>query len=123
MITITNLTNGKSITQTPSSFKWSRMRVSAADSGRDVTGKMYVNQVTQKVKLEIEFTGVQWQKGAQILQAADSEYVQVTFPDMLSGTVLTKVFYTGDREGDVHIWWDEDSRKILSSLAFNLIER
>lgn len=121
MITITNLSNNKTITIAPSSFKWSRMRVSAADSGRDQTGTMYVNQVTQKVKLECEFTGLTWQQGSQLLQACDSEYVSVQYPDMLTGTMQTKTFYTGDREGDVYLWWS--NKKILSSLTFNFIER
>ena len=123
MITITNLDNGQSITIAPSSFKWSRNRVSAADSGRDQGGTMYVNQVTQKVKLELTFNGLDWAKGSELLQCCDSEYITCTYPDMLTATYQTRTFYTGDREGEVFIWWDEDYNKILSSLTFNFIER
>lgn len=97
------------------------MRVSAADSGRDQGGTMYVNQVTQKVKLEVEFKGLDWQQGSQLLQACDSEYVQVQYPDMLTGGYQNKTFYTGDREGEVYIW--VSGKQILSSLTFNFIER
>ena len=123
MITIKNLDNNSSMTVVPSSMKWSRMRVSAADSGRDVSGTMYVNQITQKEKLELAFNGLTWQEGSRLLKVCDSQYVQVTYPCMLTGTMQTKTFYTGDREGDVWIWWDAASKKILSQLSFNLIEK
>ena len=121
MITIRNIDTGYTVNITPSEFQWSRMRVSSADSGRDYSGTMHVGQITQKIKLEVKVNGYTWQEGASLLQALDSEYVSVTYPDMLTGTFQTKTFYTGDREAPVYLWWD--NKKILSTISFNLIEQ
>lgn len=121
MITIKNLDNQSTITVTPSAMKWSLQDVSAADSGRDVTGYMYKNMVTQKRKLELEFTGWKWSDVSSLLQVLNSEYFLCTFPDMLSGQVETRTFYAGDRECPVYVWWD--GAKILSTTTVNFIER
>jgi len=120
MIKFTNA-NGTSLTVTPSQMKWSLQDVSAADSGRDYTGRMYKNRVAQKRKLEFEFNGWDWTKVSQILQVVNSEYITVRYPDMMTGAFQTRTFYVGDRETSVYVWW-EDS-KILSTLTFNVIER
>lgn len=121
MITITNLTSGYSVTVTPSSFKWSLQDVSAADSGRNVEGTMYKNMITQKRKLELEFPARQWTEVSSLLQAVNSEYFTVRYPDMLSGTFETRTFYCGDREVPVYTWFD--NQKVVSNITFNVIER
>lgn len=121
MITITNLDTNVSLTVVPSSMKWSLQDVSAADSGRDVTGKMYKNLVTKKRKLELEFNAIEWSECPDLLAAVDSEYFTVEYPDMLTGTMLTKTFYRGDVETPVYCWWTD--KKILSTVSFNCIER
>lgn len=120
MVKFTN-SNGNSIEVVPSAMKWSLQDVSASNSGRDYTGKMYKNKITQKRKLEFEFNGWEWTAVSQILQVINTEYISVKYPDMMTGTVQTRTFYVGDRETDVYCWW-EDS-KVLSSLTFNVIER
>ncbi len=121
MITITN-GNGYSISFTPASLKWSLQDVSAADSGRDQSGKMWKNTVAKKRKLELEFHGTDLTETANILKAVtDTEYFNVYYPDFLTGTYETRVYYVGDRETDVFTWWD--NQKVMSSLTFNLIER
>lgn len=105
----------------PSSLKWSLSDVSAADSGRDVAGTMYKNQVTKKRKLELEFSGRQWTDVSSILKAVDSEYFTIYYPDMLSGNMETRTFYCGDKEVPVYTWFN--SQKYVSSITFNCIER
>lgn len=121
MITITNLSNNTSITVIPSAMTWSLNNVNAPDSGRDYTGYMYTNRVTQKRKLELEFSGFDWKEVSDLLKAINSEYCSVKYPDMLSGTMETRTFYAGDQEAPVYIWWN--GQKICSTLKFNLIER
>lgn len=120
MIKITN-PNGTSITVVPSSMKWSLQDVSAADSGRDTTGYMYKNMVTQKRKLELEFSGYTWHECSQLLKVINAEYFTVKYPDMLSETLETRTFYAGDRECPVYTWWD--GQKIISKISVNFIER
>lgn len=120
MVRFTN-SNGTYLEVIPSSMKWSLQDVSAASSGRDYTGKMYKNMITQKRKLEFEFNGLEWTEVSKILKVINSEYITVRYPDMLTGTVQSKTMYVGDRDTDVYCWWDD--KKILSSLTFNCIER
>ncbi len=121
MITITNQNTNTSITVVPSKMTWSLMDVSAAESGRTYTGRMYKNRVTQKRKLQLEFAGTSWSETSAILQKVNSEYVTVTYPDMLTGSMRTSEFYVGDREAPVFVWWD--GKKICSSVTFDLLER
>ena len=121
MITFTKKSNGTTLTVTPSSMKWSLQDVSAADSGRDATGYMYKNRVTQKRKLEFTFNGLTWADASTLLQIINEEYFYVTYPDMLTGSTQTKEFYAGDRECPVWVWLAD--KKILSETTFNVIER
>ena len=120
MITIKNLDTSYTITTTPKSYKWSVNSVNSANSGRDTSGKMYPNIVTQKRKLELEFAGVTWQEASNLLKAVNSEKIQVTYPDLLDFTNETRIFYVGDRDMEAFTWWN--GREICSSLKFNLIE-
>lgn len=105
----------------PSQFEWSLQRVSAGESGRDDTGKMHVNQVTQKRKVKLVWLGKDWQTTSQILKAFNPQYIKVTYPDMLSGKYETRTFYTGDRTAPVKLWWTNN--KLMEQIAFDIIER
>ena len=123
MITITNYDTGQTLEIVPSLMEWSLQDVSAADSGRDTRGTMHKNRVSQKVKLTLEFNGIEWRRASTIIQAVDSEYFAVTYPDAKSGTMETRTFYRGDVTTPVWMWWDKEARKIYSKVAFNVIER
>ena len=105
----------------PSTFEWSLQRVSAGESGRDDTGKMHVNQVTQKRKIVLSWLGKDWATTSFILKAFNPQYIKVTYPDMLSGKFETRTFYTGDRKAPVKLWWTNN--KLMESISFDIIER
>lgn len=106
---------------TPSTFEWSLQRVSSGESGRDDTGRMHVNQVTQKRKLKVSWLGKDWQTTASIMKAINPEYLKVTYPDMLSGKYETRTMYTGDRTAPVKLWWTNN--KLMESISVDFIER
>ena len=104
----------------PSSFQWGLQDISAAESGRTDDSVMHKNRVAQKRKISLGWKGVDWQTTAQIMTAFNPEYINVTYPDMLSGTVETRKFYVGDRTAPVKWWWVGNQR--LESISFDIIE-
>lgn len=104
----------------PSSLQWGIQSVSDSNAGRTTDGKMHVNLITRKRKLELEWTGVSFAVAAEILQAVNPETFDVTYLDALTNTRLTKTFYVGDRTAPVYSY--TDGYQWYSNVAFNIIE-
>lgn len=105
----------------PSAFTWGLQDISAAESGRTDDTLMHKNRVGQKRKISLQWNCPDWQTTARILQAFNPEYINVTYPDMMSGAYETRIFYVGDRSAPVKMWWT--SKKRMESLSFDIIER
>jgi hypothetical protein len=106
----------------PSRCEVNYQDISAPDSGRTLDGLMHKKKVGQKVKLELEWKGVSDEDASTILLAFDPEYVDVTYHDTKTNSILTKNFYTGDRKGSTY-WWNDDGEFTYLSVAFNIVER
>ena len=72
----------------PSKMSWSLQDVSIGDSGRDDTGYMYKGRITQKRKLELEWSAITPDKASIILNAFNPEYVNVRYFDAMDMPVL-----------------------------------
>lgn len=105
----------------PSAFSWGLQDISASESGRTDDTTMHKNRVGQKRKISLTWNGKDWQTTSKILQAFNPEYIDVTYPDMLSGTYETRTFYVGDRSAPVKWWWIGNQR--TESISFDIIER
>ena len=105
----------------PSEFQWGLQDVSAGESGRTDDALMHKNRVAQKRKLEISWVGKNWSETAFIMTAVNPEYIDVYYPDMLSGQYETRNFYVGDRTAPVKLWWVDN--KMVERISFDLIER
>lgn len=105
----------------PSAYEWSLQDVSAGESGRTDDALMHKNRVAQKRKLKVEWVGKDWQETSTILQSVQKEYLQVRYPDMLSGQYETRTFYVGDRTTPVKLWFT--NRKLIEKISFDFIER
>ena len=105
----------------PSRLNWSLQDVSIGDSGRDDTGYMFKGRVTQKVKIELEWSAVSPSVASTILQAFNPEYINVRYFDPMENSWQIKNFYVGDRSGNVKIW--SVNQKIYESISFDIIER
>lgn len=105
----------------PSAFSWGLQDVSSAESGRTEDTTMHKNRVGQKRKIELQWNAMSVADTARILQAFNPEYVQVTYPDMMSGVTETRTFYVGDRSAPVKQWFV--GGKLIESISFNIIER
>lgn len=104
----------------PSSLQWGIQSVSDSNAGRTTDGKMHVNLITRKRKLELSWNGVDFATTSEILQAVNPETFNVTYLDALTNTRLTKEFYVGDRSAPVYSYCD--GYQWYSNVSFNLIE-
>lgn len=104
----------------PSSLQWGLQTVSDQNAGRTTDGKMHVNMITEKRKLELSWTGVSFAVASEILQAVHHETFQVTYLDALTNTTQTRTFYVGDRTAPVYSY--SNGYKWYSNVAFNIIE-
>lgn len=105
---------------TPSNFKWGLIDVSDPNSGRTLDATMHKNRVAQKRQLELSWSGTDRSKTAKILQMFNPEYIDVTYPDAMSGKDETRKFYVGDRESAVAIWTVNNKR--YTEVSFNIVE-
>lgn len=105
----------------PSVFSWGLQDISAAESGRTDDMTMHKNRVGQKRKISLQWNGKDWATTSKILKAFNPEYIQVRYPDMMSGEYETRTFYVGDREAPVKWWWIGNQR--TESIGFDIIER
>lgn len=106
----------------PSKFDISYQDISAPDSGRTLDGLMWKNKVGQKVKMVAVSASFFPSHSSSILTAFDPEYIDLTYHDAKTNTIITKNFYTGDRKGSTY-WWDDNGDFTYSSIAFNIVER
>ncbi len=105
----------------PSSFQWGLQDISASESGRTDDTLMHKNRVGQKRKIALQWNGKDWQTTSKILKAFNPEYINVKYPDMMSGVYETRTFYVGDRTAPVKWWWIGNQR--TESISFDIIER
>lgn len=105
----------------PSSFSWGLQDISAAESGRTDDTLMHKNRKGQKRKISLAWNGKDWKTTSKILKAFNPEYINVKYPDMMSGDYETRTFYVGDRSAPVKWWWIGNQR--TESVSFDIIER
>lgn len=105
----------------PSTFSWGLQDISAAESGRTDDTIMHKNRVGQKRKISLAWVAKDWQTTARIMRAFNPEYINVRYPDMLSGSYQTRTFYVGDRSAPVKYWLA--GRKLIEQISFDIIEK
>lgn len=113
--------NGVSL-PSPDTYEWGIQDISASDAGRTDDSLMHKNRVAQKRTLKVGWSFPTWEESCQIIKAANSEYISVTYPDLLTANESeTRTFYCGDRSAPLKMWTVND--KVMTSITFNLIER
>lgn len=114
--------NGANI-KDPSSFSWGFYDQSSDESGRSTNdGKMHKDIISSKRILSVSWQNISKDDASAILQLVNSSvFMDVTYPDAMSGTNQTRKFYVGDRSAPVKIW--TIGKQIYSSLSFDFIEQ
>lgn len=113
--------NGVKI-RTPSSFQWGLQDLSSENSGRTQDGIAHKDRIAQKRKLSCGWNGIRREDAAVILQAVNADiFMEITYPDAMSGKDETRTFYVGDRTAQMHSWTVDN--KLYNSISFDFIER
>lgn len=107
--------------KTPSSFSWGLQDVSDSAAGRTQDAVMHKNRIAQKRKLSLSWAFPTQTETAKILAAFNPQYIQVTYPDAMSGRDETRTFYVGDRSAPMKVWTINNKR--YETLSFDVIER
>ena len=102
----------------PSKYDWKLSDVSNPTAGRTEDGLMHKDRIAQKVHLELEWAYIGDNDAQTILNAFDSEYLDVKFFDYKSKSVVAKNFYVGDRQVTTY-----NRVQKLSTISFNIIEQ
>jgi len=117
--------NGANVVKDPSSFDWGKHRISSGDAGRDQTGLMYVDTITEKRTIGLAWLGLRQSEVHAILAQFSADYFTITYIDPELSTTdtdyVTKTFYKGDASAPVKMW--TDGKKLYSNLSFQIIER
>jgi len=103
----------------PSELHWGIQSVSASNAGRSMDGKMHVELVTRKIKLELKWSGIDFNATQEVLQAVNPETFWVEYYDALENQRVPKQFYVGDRSAMVNSYVEGQRR---CDIAFNIIE-
>lgn len=106
--------------KTPQGCTWSLQDLSSEDSGRTLDGIMHKDIVAQKRKLVCKWGTMTWQECSIIANFMKNKGVKVTlyYPDILTGTYISKDFYTGDMTVPYFDW----SRELVESVSCDFIE-
>jgi len=107
--------------KTPTTFTWGLQDISDDDSGRTQDMLMHKNRIAQKRNLNISWNITTPDETAILLQAFNPEYIQVKYPDAMSGKDETRTFYVGDKSAPVRTWVQNNKR--YTTVGFDLIER
>lgn len=80
---------------TPSSFKVSLEDISKAD--RNAKGKIIIERITTKRKLELSYNYLSQADLATLLTAISAVFFTVEYPDPMTGALRTGTFYSGSK--------------------------
>ena len=106
--------------KTPQGCTWSLQDLSSDDSGRTLDGVMHKDIVAQKRKLTCKWAAMTWQECSIIANFMKNRGVKIVlnYPDILTGTYISKNFYTGDMTVAYFDW----SRELIEGAECNFIE-
>lgn len=107
--------------KTPSSWKWGLQDISKSNAGRTTDSVMHKNRIAQKRKLTLTWNGLSASETSAILKAFNPEYIEVSYPDAMSGATEPRSFYSGDKEANMYSW--TVNKKLYKQLSFSIIER
>lgn len=92
------------------------------ESARNALGDMLRDRVAVKRKLICEWGPLTMAEISTLLQAVQSVFFSVTYPDPMTGsTTETKTFYVGDRTSPLLLI--KDGHYLWKGLKMNLIEK
>ena len=106
----------------PSEMQWT-LQTFDLDSGRGVDGTMQRQVVCSKEALDLSWNSanLSTQEISKLLQAVNQPFFSVTYFSPLSGAIVTKTMYVGDR--NISIYSMINGKVVADEISFTLIER
>lgn len=104
----------------PTKFKPPNFDLDSQDTTRNEAGYMQRYRIRQGIyKIELEWRNITSFELATIKKAIKPASVKVTYPTEVG--LITKTMYVGDRNIEI-VTFNEDYRKIIWNISFNLTE-
>lgn len=112
----------------PDEMTWGLNDISSADSGRtqDANCTMQKNRLSQKRKLSLTWKNPSIANASKILKMTNPVFFYVRYLDVMTGSFITKEFYSGDKSApfrQIAIVDPQGNRTTMSTLSFDIIER
>lgn len=104
---------------TPSDYSVGIMDISKAE--RNARGRMIIERITTKRKIEISYAYLNASELSNILQSVSPVFYDVTYLDPQTGSYRTASFYCGDRNVGMLDFTDGVAR--YKDVKFDLVER
>lgn len=107
----------------PASYAWELEDLSSDDSGRALDGVAWKDVVRQVTKLYLKFPPLTDTQVSTLLTAVNAApYFPVTYPDPMSGTSQTDIFYVGNRKTAM-MWKRDMNSGLWSGTEFNFVRQ
>lgn len=113
--------NGTSVVM-PAEITYTRSDLDSENSFRTVTGDLQRDRITVKRKLECQWSGLDGEELAEILQAMSAVFFTVRFLDPYTNSMDAMVAYVGDRS-PITAMYKKDGTAIYESFSCSLIEK
>lgn len=117
------LSIGGSTVKPPKEFSVGLQTIDADTSGRNASGTMIRDIITEKVKLDMNWGPLSDSEVSNILNKVTNDFFTVTYPDPAVGGMTTKTFYVGDRTIPSYSWNNKFSSMKWQGLSMNFVER
>lgn len=115
--------NGTEIAAYPSSFTATVLDLDDADASvRTADGTLNRDRVAVKRQLEMGWGPLTWPQISALLKQMDGVFFDVTYPDPMAGTHVTKRMYVGNRPAPFTVA-GRDGQILWSGLKLTLTER
>lgn len=102
----------------PSSYKVGVMDISKAE--RNANGRMVIDIIATKVKLEMSWNYLTEQQLSKILTAIKGNTFNVEYLDPRTNSRQTRLFYVGDRQAGMYSYCK--GKPLWTDIGFNFIE-
>lgn len=102
-------------------IKWSRNDINGPNSGRTMNGKMIVDRVATKIRLDVSCRPLSDTELETVLAAINPETVTVQYYDPIAGSVVTKQMYSNNVPATITTVFNDDTVR-FADISFPLIE-
>lgn len=105
----------------PDTCKFSVSDLSPSSSGRDMSGIMHKQIIRSIRKLECTWGIMNWSKASRLLRAISPAEFNISYPDVMSGKMETRIFYAGDKSIPYLLY--KDGECYINGVTVSFIEK